>query len=126
MKKVFAVVLFAPFVLVGCSENGITDPIKDDLVKAFYGKAYANNAAVSGAKVTVNCSDCQEEGERCKWEATTGANGEWGAKDRAPIDHTGHMLDCKAEKDGYKPDDLRYRVPEAGPVELPSFRLTPE
>jgi hypothetical protein len=126
MKKVLAVVLFAAFVLTGCSENGLVDPIKDEPVRAFYGEVSANNAGVPGATVTVNCSDCQNESKRYEWEATTNATGYWQAKDRPPIDHTDHTLDCKAAKDGYKPDELRYRVPQEGPVEVPTFKLKPE
>ncbi|UCH78971.1 MAG: hypothetical protein JSU81_03200 [Candidatus Coatesbacteria bacterium] len=126
MKKAFAVVLFVPFVLAGCSDVAGPDDPKRDPVRAFYGQVYANNEGVSGAKVTVNCTDCGEAGERCKWEAETNATGYWQAKDRPPIDHMNHILNCTAEKEGYKPDDLRCRVPEAGPVEVPAFRLAPK
>jgi hypothetical protein len=126
MRKVFAVVLFAPFVMAGCSDsNGPLDANKDDPVRAFYGKVCANNEPVSGARVTVNCTDCQNERETYKWEAKTNAEGYWQANDAPPIDHADHMLKCKAEKDGYKPDYVRYRVPQAGPVEVPTFKLTP-
>jgi len=127
MKKVLAIILFAAFVITGCSDS--TDPVGTPpplLVKAFFGEAYANNELVSGATVTITCSICQEADKKYEWVAETDETGRWLAKDRPPIDHTEHILDCLAEKDGYKPHDFRYRVLEEGPIEVPAFRLKPE
>lgn len=127
MKKGLAIILFAAVVITGCSES--TDPVGTTpprIVTAFYGEAYANNEVVSGATVTITCSICKEADKKYEWVAETDETGCWLAKDRPPIDHTEHMLDCLAEKDGYKPHDFRYRVPDDGPIEIPTFRLKRE
>ena len=126
MKVGLAIILFAAFVITACSEDPVGTTPPPLLVKAFFGEAYANNTVVSGATVTITCRICKEDGKKYEWVAETDETGRWLAKDRPPVDHTEHMLDCLAEKAGYKPHDFRYRVPDEGPVEVPVFRLKPE
>ena len=113
------VIIIMALAFAGCSAIGPSDP---EPVRAFYGIVYDQTEGVEGAMVRIYCSACWEAGHKSRWQTTSDAKGEWVIKDLPPIDHAGHMLECKADRDG-KSDSFYYRAQNKGGVKIPPFRL---